>query len=333
MRHRVEARYWEALGDGRVRCSLCPRGCELRPGQRGFCRVRENIDGILYAVGFGEAVSIAVDPIEKKPLYHFYPGSKILSLGCNGCNMACLFCQNWQISQADAPTSFVSPERLLNTAKRYGSIGIAFTYSEPMVWFEYILNVAKMGRPEGLKMVLVTNGVINAGPLEELTPWIDAMNVDLKSIREEFYRKYSLGPYLNATLHTIEEAYKAGVHIEVTNLVIPGLNDSEEEIRDLVKWITSLSPLIPTHFSRFFPHHKMGDRSPTPVETLARAREMAQESLKYVYVGNVWTPEWNTTFCHCCGEELIIREGYFTPLVRLKGRKCPTCGEEIPVVL
>ncbi len=328
-----EARFWEPLEGGKVRCTLCPRGCVIAPGQRGFCRVRANRDGVFYAVGYGETVSLAMDPMEKKPLYHFYPGSYILSLGCNGCNLACTFCQNWQISQTDVPTTHVSPRRLVDLAVKHGSIGLCFTYSEPLIWYEYILDAARLARPQGLKIVLVTNGIINPEPLDELLPWVDAMNVDLKSMRPEFYRKLCLGPYLDTVLHTIGEAHRRGVWVEVTNLVIPGHNDSPEELRELVDWLAELSPSIPLHFSRFFPHYRLKDAPPTPVETLAWAWEMAREKLDFVYVGNVWNPRWATTYCPRCGETLIVREGYSQPRINLKDGSCPGCGRDIPVVM
>ncbi len=324
-----EARYWEALEGRKVRCKLCPRECLIAPGQRGFCRVRTNEGGILYTTGYGEVVSVAMDPIEKKPLYHFYPGMNILSLGPNGCNLACIFCQNWQISQTDVPTHYIPPRELVNLAFRHGSMGIAFTYSEPLIWFEYIIDVARIGRPRGIYTVLVTNGVINPRPLEDLLVWIDAMNVDLKSMNPDFYKKLCRGSYLETTLHTIKRAHEAGIHVEVTNLIIPGHNDAPEEIKALVDWIYSVSPDIPLHFSRFFPHYRLRNVPPTPIETLARAREVAMKRMRYVYVGNVWNTEWNTTYCPTCGEALIIREGYSHPRIRLKNGTCPKCGTRI----
>ncbi len=327
------AAFWEPLEGGKVKCTLCPRECVVAPGRRGFCRVRVNREGSLYAAGYGETVSLAMDPMEKKPLYHFYPGSYILSLGCNGCNLACLFCQNWQISQSDVPTTRVSPQELVDLALRHRSVGLCFTYSEPLIWFEYILDVAPLARSRELKIVLVTNGVINPRPLEELLPWVDAMNVDLKSMRPEFYRKLSLGPFRDAVLHTIEEAHKAGVWVEVTNLVIPGHNDSREELEELVDWVAGLSPSLPLHFSRFFPHYRLKEAPPTPIETLAWAWEMAREKLEFVYVGNVWNPQWSTTYCPGCGKALIVREGYSHPQIYLQDGACPSCGKSIPLVM
>ena len=328
-----EALYWQPLEEEKVKCLLCPRECVIRPGKRGHCRVRLNHGGTLYADGYGQTISLSMDPIEKKPLYHFYPGSYILSVGPNGCNLSCVFCQNWEISQTNVPTKYVSPEKLVDWAIYHQSVGVAFTYSEPLIWFEYILDVAKAGRPKGLKIVLVTNGIINPEPLEDLLPWVDAMNVDLKSMRNEFYRELCQGPFKDTVLHTIERGHKAGIHIEVTNLIIPGYNDSQTELQELIDWIASVSPRIPLHFSRFFPHYQLRDVPPTPTETLTMAREMALKKLKYVYVGNVWNREWDTTYCPKCREALIIREGYTTPIINLKDKSCPRCGESIPLIL
>ncbi len=323
------ARYWESL-NGKVKCTLCPRECVIPPNKRGFCRIRKNIDGKLIAFGYGEVVSIANDPIEKKPLYHFYPGSYIISLACNGCNLACLHCQNWQISQRDCPTEFVSPEDLVRIAKRYNSEGICFTYTEPLIWFEYIIDVAKIAKKDNLHIVLVTNGQINPEPLEELIPWVDAMNVDLKSMKDEFYKKIAVGGSLEATLHTIKESYKKGVHVEITNLIIPTLNDSEEEIQSLVDFVYEIDPDIPVHFTRFFPHNKLTNLPPTPIKTLLKAKEIAQKKLNFVYVGNIPDEDLNTTFCPDCGEKLITRRGFFTVINRIKNRKCPNCQRVIP---
>jgi pyruvate formate lyase activating enzyme len=328
-----EALYWQPLEEEKVKCLLCPRECVIRPGKKGFCRVKTNQGGTLYAQGYGQTISLSMDPIEKKPLYHFYPGSYILSAGPNGCNLACIFCQNWQISQTDVPTKYVSPEKLKDWAIHHQSIGVAFTYSEPLIWFEYILDVARLGKRQGLKTVLVTNGIINPEPFEDLLSWVDAMNVDLKSMRDEFYKKLCRGPFRDTVLHTIKRGHEAGIHIEVTNLIIPGYNDSQAEIQELIDWIASVSPQIPLHFSRFFPHYQLRDVPPTPTETLAMAREMALKKLNYVYVGNVWNREWDTTYCPKCGEALIIREGYTLPRINLKDKSCPRCGESIPVIL
>ncbi len=324
-----EAKYWSSL-NGKVKCLLCPRECVIPEGQRGFCRIRQNIDGKLIAIGYGEVVSIANDPIEKKPLYHFYPGSYIISLACNGCNLGCLHCQNWQISQMDCPTEFIPPETLVKITIRYNSKGICFTYTEPLIWFEYIIDVAKIAKKRDLHIVLVTNGQINPEPLKELLPFVDAMNVDLKSMRDEFYKKIALGGSLKATLHTIEEAHRHGVHVEVTNLIIPTLNDSEEEIEDLVEFIANIDPDIPVHFTRFFPHNKLKDLPPTPIKTLLKAKSIADKKLNFVYVGNVANEDLNTTFCPECGEKLIVRKNFFTVINKVVEGRCPNCKRTIP---
>ena len=324
------ARYWEPLEDKKVRCFLCPRRCVIAPGKKGFCRVRKNIDGRLVASGYGEVVSIANDPIEKKPLYHFYPGTYIISLAENGCNLGCLHCQNYSISQFDCPTEYISPEALVGIAKRYNSNGICFTYTEPLVWFEYILDVAKLAKDEGLPIVLVSNGQINPEPLEELLPYIDAINVDLKSIKQEFYRDVCRGGDIEATKNTIKRCFEEGVVTEVTNLIIPTLNDAEDEIEELVDFLLSISDEIPLHFTRFFPHYRMNHLPPTPVKTLLRAREIAlKKGMKYVYVGNVADEELNTTYCPNCGTALIKRGYFFTSKVELKGGRCPRCNTRI----
>jgi len=332
-----DARFWKVLDHGRnkVVCLLCPRECVVAAGKGGFCRVRANEEGSLYSVGYGETVSLAMDPIEKKPLYHFYPGSNILSVGCNGCNLACIFCQNWQISQSDVPTRYIPPDKLLGMCLDYNSVGVAFTYSEPLIWFEYIVDVAEEAKTKGLKVVLVTNGIINREPLEELLPYVDAMNVDLKSMRHDFYKRLCLGDFLDTVLNTIKRVHESGTWIEVTNLIIPGHNDSREDIRELIDWLASISPDIPLHFSRFFPHYRLTDVPPTPVSTLAMAREMALGKMKFVYVGNVWKRGWDCTYCPDCGRVLIEREGYLQVINHIGhvgDGCCPGCGEFIPVI-
>ncbi len=325
-----EARYWEPLEGGKVRCCLCPRGCVIPPGATGFCRIRKNVDGRLVAEGYGEVVSIANDPIEKKPLYHFLPGSYIISTAANGCNLGCLHCQNYQISQLPCPTRYLSPEGLVEVAKTYASCGVCFTYTEPLIWFEYVVDVAKIARRQGLCVVLVTNGQIEEEPLEELLPLVDAMNIDLKSMDDSFYREVCRGGDLEATKRCIKLAFEAGVHVEVTNLVIPTLNDSKDLIGRLVDFLLSVSPDIPLHFTRFFPHYELAHLPPTPVRTLIEAREMALSAgMKFVYVGNVGDEELNSTYCPSCGR-LLIKRGYFSPsFVGLEGDRCPRCGTRI----
>lgn len=326
-----EALFYERLGDKEVRCLLCPQECRIKPGREGVCRVRRNLDGTLYTENYGRYSSIAMDPIEKKPLYHFYPGSLILSLGTKGCNLRCGFCQNWEISQGDPLMREITPQESVDIALKYrgrGCIGIAYTYSEPAMWFEFVLETARVAREKGLANVLVTNGYINPAPLEELLPFVDAMNIDVKAFTEDFYRKVCKGR-LEPVLKVVEMA--AGrCHVELTTLIIPGYNDSPDEIGRLVEWIASIDEEIPLHFSRYFPNYKFDD-PPTPVETLRMAREIALEKLRYVYIGNVSDERYSTTYCYRCGGEVIRRRGMGVEENRLRDGKCPECGTELKI--
>jgi len=286
-RHR-EARHYVVLPDGKVQCRLCPHQCRLGPGRAGICRVRENVDGRLVTRIYGECSSISLDPVEKKPLYHFHPGSTILSLGTIGCNLSCRFCQNWQISQDDAPTRYLGPQQVVDMACRYrdeGCIGLAYTYSEPLIWFEYVLDTAKLAADRGLKNVVVTNGMIMEEPLRELLPYIDAMNIDIKAFSEEFYRKYC-GGKLQPVLETAR-IVASSCHLEVTNLLIPGLNDAADDLHGLCGWIRdNLGYETPLHLSRYHPAYKM-QLPPTPVDTMRKAGQIARSYLKYVHLGNM----------------------------------------------
>ncbi len=318
------AAYFEKLNGGRVVCRLCPAECQLAEGQRGICRSRFNQNGELVTDNYGELVTLAVDPIEKKPLYHFYPGSQILSTGPNCCNLGCLHCQNWTISQEKTRTVYFPPERLVEAARGHQSIGVAYTYTEPLVWFEYIMDTAPLLRQAGLKVVLVTNGYINPAPLEELLPHVDAMNIDLKAMRPEFYSKICKGK-LAPVLDNIRRVADSPVHLEITNLIIPGENDSEQDLLALIDFVASLSDMIPVHFSAYRPDYKL-DNEPTPPKTLLHARELAIKKLKYVYLGNVLLPEGTDTVCPQCGALLVSRNGYRTSVVGLRGHHCARCG-------
>jgi pyruvate formate lyase activating enzyme len=323
--HKVEARYYDKLENDYVKCHLCPANCRIGPSRQGICLIRTNEGGVLFASEYGKTIAINNDPIEKKPLYHFRPGSQILSVGPNGCNFGCVFCQNWSISQVKSSTRFVSPKGLVQLANANGSTGVAFTYTEPLVWFEYLMDAARLLRGSGLAVVLVSNGYINEEPARELFRLVDAANFDLKSIRPEFYRKICKGK-LTDVQRTIRIAFEMGVHVELTNLLIPGLNDSDDEIRELVDWVAALSPKIPLHFSRYFPHYKI-DVPPTQVERLAYAYEIAKIKLKYVYVGNIMGLGDTDTICQKCGNVLVNREGYEIETSGLSGRNCIKCGE------
>jgi len=284
-----EAMFYHSGEKGITACELCPRGCVIKPGNKGFCRVRENRDGVLYALNYGKYTALALDPIEKKPLYHFFPGSSILSVGTFGCSFHCGFCQNWQIAHQAIDGENVSPETIVFwavEAAKKGSIGVAYTYSEPLMWYEFVLDAAQKVQEAGLKNVLVTNGFIRPEPFSRLLPFIDALNIDVKGFTGEFYRKIVKGEF-EPVLAAAESAYRAGKHLEITTLLIPGLNDSKEEVEKLVYWIAeSLGPEVPLHFSRYFPNYKM-DAAPTPIGILHAAQEIALKKLNYVYLGNV----------------------------------------------
>ena len=327
----VKAKYWEKLDGKKVKCTLCPHSCVIPEGGKGICNIRENIDGELIAAGYGRTTSLAMDPIEKKPLFHFKPGSLILSVAPNGCNLKCRWCQNWQISQEVVPTRFIDPKLLVDIAIRENSVGIAFTYTEPLIWFEYIIDVAKIGKPKGLSMVAVTNGYINPESLNELLDYIDAMNIDLKAMDDEVYRKL-IGGRLEPVLNTVRTSAKR-ILIEVTNLLIPGVNDSDDQIKRLVDFIADVDPKIPVHFSRYFPAWEF-NAPPTPVKTLLRAREIASEKLDYVYLGNVYIPDAEDTFCPYCGNKLVSRSGFYAKTVGItEDGKCSKCGKDVDIVL
>lgn len=325
-----EARYYTQAKD-KLKCLLCPNYCIIGEGKLGRCFGRKSIKGKLYAVNYGEVVSIALDPIEKKPLYHFYPGSKILSVATYGCNLLCPFCQNWEISHQVVPSQYYDPKSLLAVAKLQASIGISYTYTEPLIWFEYLMDVCPLVRQAGLKNVLVTNGMINEEPLKELLPYIDAMNIDLKSIRPEFYQDFIKGN-LATVLNTIRIT-KPVCHIELTNLIIPTKNDSEEELNELVDFVASLGKDTVLHFSRYFPHYQCF-LPPTPTETLFRAYAIAKKRLNYVYIGNVaGLASGNNTYCPNCSN-LLVSRGYFSAKIEgIKDGVCNRCGRKADIIM
>jgi len=318
-------------GDNSVICLLCPNKCAISDGRCGRCGARKNISGVLYALTYGKISSISIDPVEKKPLFNFYPGSVILSAGSVGCNFLCPWCQNSDISRASAETfelREILPTDLITLAKEYGSIGMAYTYNEPLINYEFVKDSAEMFRAYKMKNVLVTNGYICEEPFSTLLPYIDAANVDIKFFSNESYKKIC-GGEMGAPIRTIEALFRAGKHVEVTVCVVPKLNDSEELFRELVDWLWSLSPDAPLHLSRYFPSYKYS-APPTSVKTLHRLREIAVKKLNYVYLGNVL--EESNTYCPSCKTLLIKRKGYNVEKQHLDGNRCMKCGETLNIV-
>ena len=329
-----EGMLYEKLADGRVQCGLCAHRCTIAGGKRGVCQVRENRDGTLYTLVYGRTIAQHVDPVEKKPLLHFYPGTTAYSIATPGCNFRCPWCQNADISQMPREQHFIagdeaSPQEIVAAAKKAGSRSIAYTYTEPTVFFEYAYDTARLAREAGLANVYVTNGYMTVEMLEAMHPYLDAANVDLKGFRDETYRKYAAAR-LQPVLDSLKTMKRLGVWVEVTTLVIPGINDDPAELEDAARFVADeLGEETPWHISRFFPAYEMTDVPPTPVATLQRAREIGLDAgLRYVYVGNV-ANEANT-YCHVCGRLLIRRSGLWVldNHVQPDGR-CPNCGTPV----
>jgi pyruvate formate lyase activating enzyme len=331
----VPTRYWHALDDGRIQCDLCPRACKLREGQRGVCFVRARLDDQVVLTTYGRSSGFCVDPIEKKPLNHFLPGSSVLSFGTAGCNLACRFCQNWDISKSkeiDTLTDAASPEGLAAAALRLGCRSVAFTYNDPVIFHEYAIDVADACRAVGVKAVAVTAGYVCAEPRAEFYAHMDAANVDLKAFDEEFYRHTCAGQ-LGAVLDTLRYLrFETAVWFEITTLLIPGLNDSDAELDAETRWIAEeLGPGVPVHFTAFHPDYKLLDRPATPLATLSRARCIALgNGLHFVYTGNVHDPAGGSTSCPGCGAVVIERDWYRLGHYRLtEDGRCRSCGAPI----
>jgi pyruvate formate lyase activating enzyme len=316
-----------------VRCELCPHRCLIREGRRGRCGVREVQDGTLRSLVYGRAITLNADPIEKKPLFHFLPGEISLSVATVGCNLDCRFCQNHSISQAapeDVTGGLVLPAQVVAEARRTGARILAYTYTEPTIFYEYAQDIAREGRAAGMRNVFVTNGYIEEAPLRQLLPLMDGANVDLKAFKEETYRRV-LGGDLAPVLRSLRFLHEAGVWLEVTTLLVPGINDSAEELDAIAGFIAALDPEIPWHVSRFHPDHQMLGGQRTPIETVERALEAGTRAgLKYVYPGNTPTHRGESTWCHGCGAPLITRRGFFVSEHRCRDGRCPACGVEIP---
>ena len=332
----LPGRWWHKLEDGRIQCDLCPRDCKLHEGQRGFCFVRARENDRIVLTTYGRSSGFCVDPIEKKPLNQFYPGSSVLSFGTAGCNLGCRFCQNWDISkarQADRLMDQASPQAIAEHAERLGCKSVAFTYNDPVIFAEYAMDVADACHARGIQTVAVTAGYMHAEPRREFYAKMDAANVDLKAFTEDFYRKLTFSE-LAPVLETLEYLHhETRVWLEITTLLIPGHNDSEAEVTRLSEWVAErLGPDVPVHFSAFHPDFKMVDVPPTPPATLRRSRAIALKAgLKFVYTGNVHDTEGDTTSCSGCGTALIVRDWYQLHQYRLtpEGR-CPDCGVQVP---
>ena len=329
-----EAMLYEKLDDRSVRCNLCAHRCAIKIDKRGVCGVRENKEGILYSLVYGTLIAENIDPIEKKPFFHVYPASSSYSIATAGCNFSCDFCQNHEISQMPRLTRMITgvdipPAEIVARAKKSGAKTIAYTYTEPTIYFELAYDTAKIASENGLKNVFVTNGFMTAETIETIAPYLSAANVDLKSFRDEFYKK-QCGARLNPVLESLKKMKEKGIWVEITTLLIPTLNDSEEELQDVAKFIAGLGVETPWHISRFHPQFKMQNLPVTPLSSLHRAVKIGKQAgLKYVYSGNVPGDEGENTYCFNCGNLLIERYGYKINSINLKGNKCPKCGTEL----
>ena len=329
-----EAGFYRPLEGKKVECFLCSHRCKIGDGKQGICGVRENRGGKLYTLVYGRIISRNVDPIEKKPLFHFYPGSYSYSIATVGCNFRCLHCQNYEISQMPKDRKRilgedVTPEEVVEDALRTGCDSISYTYTEPTIFMEFAHDTARMATEKGIKNVFVTNGYMTREALESIRPYLHAANVDLKSFRDEFYRRIC-GARLQPVLESIQHMKALGIWVEVTTLIIPTENDSEEELRDIARWIYNLDPSIPWHVSAFYPAYKMTHLPRTPVSIIERAREIGlEEGLRYVYTGNVPGDPGESTYCYNCKEILIERYGFFVRRNLIEGGKCPYCRADI----
>ncbi len=331
-----QARHWTALPDKKIRCDLCPRKCEVADRERGYCGVRENRDGAYVTLVWGRACSLNVDPIEKKPLFHFLPGTTALSTATAGCNMECKFCQNWEISQfrpEQVEARAIMPAQMADLAVARGIGTIAYTYSEPVVFFEYMYDCAAAGNAKKIRSVMISNGYIQEPALKELCDVLAAVKVDLKGFTEKFYKEYTKGE-LAPVLATLKFLAKRGMWLEIVDLLIPSLNDGAAELTEMCKWIAGeLGAAVPVHFTRYHPMYKLKNLPPTPLQSLERAYDIAKKSgLAYVYLGNVSGHKAESTYCPACGKTVIQRYGYRVDAAGLAGGKCAGCGAAIPGV-
>ncbi len=330
-----EASFWKPLKNQTVQCFLCPHHCVIAPGKNGICGVRTNENGTLFSLIYQACSSIAADPIEKKPLYHFHPGSLVLSLGSVGCTFRCDHCQNYQISMARPEEQMLRElpaEQLRMVASKQGCEGVAWTYNEPTIWHEYTREAAQKVKDAGLYTVYVTNGYIEEEPLKDIAPYLDAMNIDVKAFREEFYKK-TCKARLAPVLQTCERAKKLGIHLEITYLVIPGHNDASDEMKEFCHWVAEkLGVDTPVHFSRFHPDYSMTDVPMTPLSTLLTCHSMAKDAgIQYVYLGNIGHGDYDNTYCPSCKNLLVERYGFSAHIKGLAQGTCSRCGASIPI--
>lgn len=329
-----EALLYESLDGNRVRCNLCNHRCKIQEGKRGICSVREDQDGKLYSLVYGKIIAEHIDPIEKKPLFNFLPGSRAFSIGTVGCNFRCKHCQNFDISQypQEHKGKIIgqdrTPEQIVAAAKAAGCETIAYTYTEPTIFFEFAHDTAMLAQEEGIKNVFVSNGYMSSEAAYQIAPYLDAINIDIKAFTDKFYKEIC-SARLKPVLETIRLMKKLGVWVEITTLIIPGLNDKEDELRDIARFVKSVGTEVPWHVTRFYPTYKLMDRPLTPVGTLRRAREIGmEEGLRYVYEGNVPGESGENTYCHDCGTVVIERSGFGFIRNHLQDGKCPECGKK-----
>ncbi len=328
-----EAKYYSKLEQKKIKCTLCPHECILNIGQTGICRTRKNIDGKLYTLAFSNPVAINIDPIEKKPLYHFLPTSRTFSIATAGCNLRCKNCQNATISQVSPEQTNnynLEPKQIIDSALKNNCKSIAYTYTDPVVFYEYALETAKLAKKNGLKNIIVSAGYINQKPLEELCQFIDAANIDLKSFDDNLYKKLN-SARLQPVLETLKTLRKKNIWLEITNLLIPGFNDNEQMIDKMTKWLAKNGfDETPLHFSKFYPTYKLSNIAPTPLETIEKAIQIArQNGLKYIYGGNIWGHNSENTYCPNCNNIIISRNSYNTKIKAIENGKCTFCGKKI----
>jgi len=321
--------FYSRIGNHKVKCELCPHLCEIANGKRGICRVRENRDGFLLSLNYNRLVAANIDPIEKKPLFHFFPGSQSYSIAAIGCNFRCLHCQNWTISQVKGDIikgEEIFPEKVVQSALNNNCLSISYTYTEPTIYYETAYDISVLAHERGLKNIFVTNGYINPDPLNHIAPYLDAANIDLKSMNEDFYQKIC-GAKLKPVLERIKQYYQLGIWIEITTLIIPGYNDNEEELKEIAEFIASIDKGISWHVTAFYPTYQLNDAPPTAMSTLRQACQIGKDKgLHYVYQGNIGQGE--DTYCPSCGKKIISRN-YFSIDNKIIDDKCPFCGEKI----